>query len=257
MPPTINAKADDDAVKAQREKTAQRVIEQFGNQLPDRRLLCFFDDNDCQALKDCLGVANRGFYAPVKETELWPEWPNYLTDLILGDDSASSWTCAFDHLIYLHGSTCTNEIGLTMTFAHELQHFVQNANVPKLRAENLLVSNLSKDTIKLLGLKWSDVPIEREARIVSKRIARNLFGPDPVRQFIDEKIAEGLTASDAADWRFVQEIETSSPVPYDVATETRHLFRRLQGCRPEFEKLLREPCFKDLDLDSLLDDARK
>ena len=62
--------SDSDTTKAHREAVAQRVIDHFGSELPDLRLLCFFDHNDWQALKDVKGKANRGLAGPIKD-ELW------------------------------------------------------------------------------------------------------------------------------------------------------------------------------------------
>jgi hypothetical protein len=35
---------------------------------------------------------------------------------------------AFDDFVYLHGTTCGEDIALSMTFAHELQHCIQHAD---------------------------------------------------------------------------------------------------------------------------------
>src|ERR1035438_2013242 len=70
---------------------------------------------------------------------------------------------------------------------------------------------LHKSVITALGLKWCDVPHEREARIVSKRAAENLLGSEVVGQHIDAKIAEFITKSDADDWKCIQELTTSDP----------------------------------------------
>jgi hypothetical protein len=256
MPVTVKVKSTDAAFKARREGTAERVITHFGNRLPNPQLLCFFDDNDWQPFKEYAGEANRGFYTPIKEnTFAWPVWPDYVMECILVDDAPSVvLKCVCDHVIYLHGSTCTNEIGLAVTFAHELQHFVQHSDVRKLWAENSLIQQLPKDAINVLGLKWSDIPIEREARAVSKQTAESLFGAARVRQYIDTRITEAVNADDAADWRFVQDLVPSTP--YDLADETRLIFQRLKTYRPNLKEVLQEvkedPDFKDVDLDALL-----
>jgi hypothetical protein len=129
---------------------------------------------------------------------------------------------AFDDFIYLHGSTCSNDVGLTMTLAHEVQHFMQRTHRTRLWAANTLIPNLTKATIHALDLKWCDVPHEREARVVSKRVAGALFGVETVRNYIDSKIAERVTAADAADWQCIQGLSTSTP--YDLAGETEVFF---------------------------------
>lgn len=163
---------------------------------------------------------------------------------------------AFDHVIYLHGSTCSNEVGLAMTFSHELQHFVQNGNSLSLWAANTLIPKLLKSDIDALGLTWCDVPHEREARIVSKRIAENLFGAEVVTQYVDAKIAEHVTKDDAHDWKCIRGLATSTP--YDLAAETALFFPRLKPYSQHLEDVLRDfknnndPDFKDVDLHALL-----
>jgi len=258
MAPTLRVKASDDAIRTQRRTVAERVLAHFGNRLPDLRLLCFFDDDDWQPFKDYFGEANRGFYGPIKDNSFsWPTWPEYVMECILVDDGSGPFRRAFDHVIYLYGSTCANEVGLAMAFAHELQHFVQHSDVLKLWAANSLIQHLPKSVINALGLKWSDIPIEREARIVSKRTAENLFGAETVRQYVVSKIAGGVSADDAADWMFVLELVTSAP--FDVARETQVIFQRVKASRSNLEELAQElkndPDFKDLDLRTLLDGA--
>jgi hypothetical protein len=244
-------KSNDVAVKAQREAAGERVITSFGN-LPDLRLLCFFDDIDWQLFKDRFGRANRGFYGPLTEGPL-PEWSDYLRQQIFVPMQAPK--LAFDHVIYLHGSTCSNVKGLTMTFAHELQHFAQHSNSLKLWAANSLVPNLPKHVIDALGLRWCDIPHEREARIISKRIAEQLFGAEAVAEFIDAKIAECL-ATDGDDWKCIQGLVTSTV--FDLASETKLFFPRLKDYRQDLEKALcdcqkeSDPDFEGIDLGALL-----
>jgi hypothetical protein len=194
MPPVVRVKSADGVVKKQREAAAQRVLDLFGARLPALGLLCFLDDEDWQALKE-IGASIRGFYTDLRRGGvLWSQAPEYLTECLVVDDQL-----AFDRFIYLHGSTCLKEMGLTMTFAHELQHFVQHCNDPQLWAANTLIPNLPEAVITVLGLRWCDVPHEREARIVSKRTAENLLGAEVVAQYINEKIAEGVTVQDTAE----------------------------------------------------------
>ena len=138
MPSTIKVKSADAAIRKQREATAERVIDYFGNKLPNDHVLCFFDDGAWQALKDEKGLSVRGFYSPITAVRLagwWGDVPNYLKDYLIVDGELP-----FDHLIYLLGSTCSTEIGLAMTFAHELQHFVQRTTARELWAANALAA---------------------------------------------------------------------------------------------------------------------
>jgi hypothetical protein len=201
MSSTMKVKSEDSVVRAEWETAARRVLSQFGNQLPDLRLLCFLDNEEWQPFREYVGEANRGFYTPLKEsTFAWPVWSDYILGHVFMDEpSCFPVRRAFDHVIYLHGSSCENEVGLTMTFAHELQHFVQYGSARKVWAENSLILRLPTHVIDALGLKWSDVPMEREARIVSKRVAERLFDAERVAQYIDGKIGQGVNAADATD----------------------------------------------------------
>ncbi|OFV94621.1 MAG: hypothetical protein A3H28_00480 [Acidobacteria bacterium RIFCSPLOWO2_02_FULL_61_28] len=252
MPPTVNVKSDDITIKAWREAAAKSVIDHFGNQLPNLRLLCFFDDADCTYLKQIAGEANRGVYLSVLRGPAWQSLQHYVRD----ECFSAQLTWLFDRLIYLHGSTCANDVGLTMTFAHELQHFIQCSNMPKLWDANKFIYDFfNSASYSALGLKTFSFPHEREARVVAKRTAELLHGAEDVRQYIDTKITKPDNEDDAADWQYIQGIDTSAP--YDLAGETKLFFRRLKPYRSELEKRLQEmknePDFNGVDLDALFD----
>jgi hypothetical protein len=255
MPPVVIVRSADIGIESQRRGAAQRVIAQFGNQIPGLRLLCFFDDKDWKTFKDCFGIANRGFYKPLKSEPL-PGWPDYLRKLVFDESpTAAPRQLAFDHVTYLHGSTCANEVSLTMTFAHELQHFVQHSNAVDVWAANTLISQLGTTTMAAVGLRWCDIPHEREARIVSKRTTEQLFGAQLVGEHIDARIAEFLTEGDESDWEYIRELATSTS--YDLVQETKLFFPRLRDHRSELEQVLealrcKDPDFERVDLDSLL-----
>jgi hypothetical protein len=159
-----------------------------------------------------------------------------MAHIFLNDSQSISAQRAFDHVIYLHGSSCEDPVGLTMTLAHELQHFVQYGSARKVWAENSLIPMLSRDVIVASGLQWSDIPIEREARTVSKRIAEELFDANRVARYIDIRIAAAPNAADATDWKFVRGLSTS--VSYDLKCGTRLIYKRLCPFRRELEELL-------------------
>lgn len=256
MPVTLEVKTEDAAVKALRKVAAERVIDHFGLCLPESRLLCFLDDEDPNMLRVELGPANRGLYGPIHDNTPLAQWPEYVTDCIYFDDGVSIFRArVIDDLIYLYGSTCVDEVGLTMTLAHELQHAIQHARVRQLWAVNSLVRNLNREVISALKLKWADIPTEVEARIVSKRVAECLFGEQHVRQFIERKIAERISEGDVADWQFIRTLMPSSSV--DLVGGSQLLFERLKNCRSKLEVVLRamketgNPDFIDVDLDTV------
>jgi hypothetical protein len=219
------------------------------------------DDDDPLTLKGERGTANRGLYGPIHDSTPMGNWPDYVTSCIFIDDGISlPFPRVVDDLVYLYGSTCANDVGLTMTLAHELQHAIQHASARKVWSVNGLVPQLDKTVIAALNLQWADIPVERETRIVSKRVAVHIFGEQRVTQYIDERLAENITrndVADAADWQFVRTLTSSSSV--DLVTDTHRLFRRLKGYRSELETVLREkkdnPDFGDIDLSEYFDDA--
>jgi hypothetical protein len=260
MHPTIIAESKDAAVAARREALARHVTAHFGSGLPESTLLCFLDGTDWQVLRNERGQTNRGFYVwakPFTEDECG-DWPEHLRKHFFTDNSASGRSKSpFDNLIYLHGSTCQTDTGLVMTLAHELQHFVQHGREPKLWSESSVVTNLTKEDIHALRLNWSNIPIEREARAVSKMVAEKLFGAEAVKGYIDGKIAENANPADVEDWKFVRELDPSAP--YDLTRETRNLFQRLKGFRSQLNEALqlrkddsRDPAFDLVDLNELL-----
>jgi hypothetical protein len=210
---------------------------------------------DHQPLKERIGAANRGFNEPLCEPlfdmTLWFYYPDDLKDLILVEDSSG---LVFDHVIYLQGSACGSEVGLTITFAHELQHFVQYMTNRKLWAQNTLIQNVPDS-----GLNWFDIPTEREARIVSIRVAESLFGAGQVRDFMNRRVAEAINEVELADCEFIRGLVGSVPSSYDLPCETVKIFQRLEPRKQEFAKILERattnPNFAGITLDTLFKSA--
>jgi hypothetical protein len=250
---TIEIKSTLPSVRLARDAAERLVLDQFSNRLPDLHLLCFFDDEDWQPFRDEMGPATRGFYAPLKKQPFgW--WPSYVTDCIFVDDPHSyPPKRACDHVIYLFGSSCDDEIGLTMTFAHELQHFIQYGYDRQIWAENFLLPRLPREVIDFTGLTWFDIPIEREARATALHIAQKLYGVERVRVYIDRRINTNVTARDVEDWRLIQQMDPLAP--YNITEATKEVFRRVGHYRPQLERVLRElngdDDFKRIDLDAL------
>jgi hypothetical protein len=252
MPPIVEVKASDAEVAEQREGDARRVLDQFRDALHDCRLLCFFDDEDCQEFKRIMGERNRGFHLPISDKTAFPGWPEYVTQCIFVDDPTSFWyKRMFDHVIYLHGSTCASRVGMTMTFAHELQHVIQRIQVPELLTANGLFRHLPKTVLQSVGLQWSDIPTEREARAVAKKVAVTLHGGEAVERFLAERASTATDTIELADVHFIQELDTSTP--YLLRDETMALFTRFRKHRSELESLIEEfksdPDFEPVDLD--------
>jgi hypothetical protein len=162
---TLHVKCGNEVVRIQRESVARRVLDYFGSCLPTSRLLCFLDDTDAPGLKLDYGVANRGGYLPVHDNIPLPSLPEYVTSCIFIDDGISfPFPRVMDDLVYLHGSTCNDDVGLTITLAHELQHAIQHATMRKVWAVNGLAAQLRRETIVAVKLTWADVPLVRSHR---------------------------------------------------------------------------------------------
>lgn len=238
MPVTVEAKSEVKAIKMQREQAAHRVVKCFEANLPlSSRLLCFLNDDDAPELRREYGVAKRGGYVPLHDSTPLVNLPDYVRRCILFDDGRSipPFPRIIDDLVYLYGSTCANDVGLTMTLAHELQHAVQHGKERKLWAVNSLI-HIPKATVEELELEWPDIPTELDARIVGKRVALVLHDEELVNRYIDEKIAEAVEPHDIFDWRFVRKLRPSSSV--DLVAETHRLFQRLRSHRREVEEAL-------------------
>jgi hypothetical protein len=254
MSPKIVVISDQEIVKEQREAAARRVIDAYG-ELPEARLLCFFDDQDW--LKFKRGKATRGLYSPVRD-ELLEDSPAWVREQLVSIGTSGLCVNAFDHLIYVHGSTCSDHRGLTLTFAHELHHFRQYMNTPRLSAASSLIQELKKETLAELGWKdWADIPHERDARIVGKQIASVILGAATVQEFIASRIPQAVNDLDQRDWQFMYQIGATDT--YDLAAGVGAAFRRLRPYRDELQQLLLErdgdPTFPKVDLDTLFSDS--
>jgi len=249
----LKVKTRDVNLGLQREDLAQKVIDFFDEPLPDCKLLCFFDDEDCQEFKNIMGQRNRAFHRRISDKTPFVGWPGHITDCIFLDDGVSLfYPRIFDHVIYLYGSTCADKVGMTMSFAHELQHVVQSLKTPDLLAVNNIVRFLPRKVINELGLQWSDIPTEREARAVGKRIAVQLHGCEAVQQFVSARLASEQDPDEIADLRFIQQLEPSTS--YSVEDTTAVLFGRLRKYRGELEESLKfmktDPEFEPIPLDA-------
>jgi hypothetical protein len=250
MPPiTLHVKSEIPGIRSHRKQVCRRVREYFQRnfQVPSQlRVLCFFDDRDAPEVKaECGGPANRGVHWPVRGQGL-AMWPDYMWNIIAPIDTLSHLTWPFDSVIYLHGSTCEEDVGLTITFAHELQHFLQYANERRIWAVNVLLMNLPNLPTEDLKMPW-DIPIEREARTVAKQVAESLYGEDIVRRHAMKKIDAHATDNDAKDWTFFRDVDPSTV--YCVADATKSLVERY---KPELKQLQQLPeCRNDPDFSAI------
>ena len=275
----VEVMSKDPAVKESRKLAAERVLQEFDGKLPDLKLLAFFDDSDWAELKSpqSLGLGNRGFYTRIDKNTFrgYLSLPRGLAEKIFG---TNLWVPDserfFDHLIYLHGTASSSEVALAMVFAHELQHFVQYGFKRKLWAESKLIRRLPNEVQEKERLNWPDIPHERDARIVAKRVGVKLCGEDAVNRYVDrmideaqkrcinQMIGEGATKMEMMeieDLRFSRKLD--SEIPYDLASGIEQIYRRLRPYRRDFEsaleKMRRDSVHKndyeDVDLSAYFD----
>jgi hypothetical protein len=236
---------EDLGAKAHREAICGRVLDYFEQYFrigPEPRAVCVLDNMDHDFLKQEFGgVANRGIHWPIRGQGLGI-WPYYVRDVIAWyDEQAGEVVWPYASVIYLHGSTCDSDVGLTLTFAHELQHFLQYAHERLLWTMNKLLVDIHNEEFSV----WWDFPVEIEARIIAKRVAESLFGAEPVRKHIQERIKAHLTDNDVKDWEFVQGINPSVPYSLTEGTKTlvlkhrRQLEEYVRRCKDDAEALRR------------------
>jgi len=196
----------------------QRVEEYF--QLPPRRLCRYFADADDPCLITMNHPHFRGFHAPISDRCKLP------IDLQRcfchpAEDSREGATfaemVAFDNLIYIRRSICADTTGLVETYAHELQHFVQHGNTPRLWVVNRkLCHNLKR--FKPTAIP-TDIPYEAEANIVSKCVAEKICGVETVMAFAEEQVR--LMDGDQEQksrWIFFRDVPSS--MEYDLREKT-------------------------------------
>lgn len=168
--------------------------------------------------------------------------PEYLKVCVFRPDSELMWLeesptflemLAFKHLIYIRKSTCTNVTGFVLTLAHELQHVNQYVKAREISRANSLLYHQVRQIDPATTLRAIDIPHEREANIVSKKIAEAVCGEDTVEAFAVEQIrqfaelaktGDSDAASERVRWEVFQSLDTSAP--FDLQAETISLFNK-------------------------------
>jgi hypothetical protein len=185
--------------------------------LPARRLYRYFartDDPSLQGPPYNFGKYYRGFHFPFSDRD---GMPFYLSRCFFRPIEEEA--VAFDNLIFIRDRTCLDPTGFVTTYAHELQHFLQYGHAPRLYSVNCdLLCNLK--TFEPMAIT-TDVPHEREANIVSKRVAEAVCGANAVRAFAEEQIQfmEGAGEPEQRErWVFFRDVSSSNN--YDLVDAT-------------------------------------
>ena len=122
------------------------------------------------------------------------------------------------------------------------------------------MNELDRSIIREVKLTWADVPIEVEARIISKRIAEQIFGHKRVTAYIDGRIVARVTEADVTDWIYVRSLD--STISVDLDSGSRLLFTRLKDWSSELQAALQRAkaasqSYNDVSLDSFFDTTER
>jgi hypothetical protein len=206
---------------------------------PVRRLYRYFartDDHYMVGPPMSLGEYYRAFHIPLSSKAVLPL---YLSECFFHPienftrsplDKMPSFEqmVAFDNLIFIRDSTCLDPTGFVTTYAHKLQHFLQHGHTPRLAVVNSdLYFNMKRFAPSSMV---TDVPNEREANIVSKRVAEAICGTAAVRAFAEERIGfmETVNEPDQRErWIFFRDVPASTE--YDFLAETIPLVEKYKG----------------------------
>jgi hypothetical protein len=175
------------------EELCREVLKHFN--LPDNRLLCGLDDEQSKWFKSIGYRDARGVHCPTQGSGLWPDF--------LETRRYENAAAAFDSLVYIPVVPPTDApFVFDVTFAHELQHFVQCWTETRTwLANNFFYKNLSTMDPSIPSYETWRVPTERDAMIKSKQVAVLLFGWEAVQREL-----HSLTANENAgeEWKYLQ-----------------------------------------------------
>lgn len=199
--------------------------------LPAKRLYRYFAVEDDAYLAGVMGRHFRGFHIPLSGRN---DLPEYLRDCFFRpfEECHLAMTfeqmVAFDNLIYVRHDTCSDSVGCVITYAHELQHFLQHGHTPRLWAVNsALYNNLGAFDATATPI---DIPHEREANIISKQVAEKICGEEAVRKYAEQQIRFMEVANEpaqAARWVFFRDVPSTTE--YDVLAATVPLVEKYKG----------------------------
>lgn len=173
-----------------------------------------------------LGPYFRGVHISPSSKE---ELPSFLQEEMGGSDA----------LIYMRRTTCLDPTSCVVTYAHELQHVIQYRRYPKL----LAVNRVLRHCLVPVPASEMDLPTEREANIVSKRIAERVCGTEIVRRFAEEQVRlmevdraaarkfglddQTHAIQQKVKWEFF--LSTPSSTAYDPLPATLELVKKHKG----------------------------
>lgn len=203
----------DTSRKRELDPLCREVLQQY--QLPAQSLRCIFDDMERPELLRARGFGPDlcGFFSPIELCGLTPiPWPaDIIKDCLAGPTFEELLAC--DVVIYMRKRTCENPTGAVITFAHELQHFVQYGGDLKVWLANKFIERIAVSNP--MNLQPWNFPMEHEAQLVSKRVAEIVLGKDEVQTYVEKQIAD---ENDAQKWIFFRGLNSSGS--FDLLKET-------------------------------------
>jgi hypothetical protein len=165
--------------------------------LPPPSLVCIFDDHERPGFLHHpeLGPNFCGFFLPLRQSGIgngvWaPELVTHIWD-------KQQVEFAYDASIYLRKRTCDEVTSMVITFAHELQHFMQYGHHNQEWQLQRCIQQVAAP--RLIHPRPWHFPGEHEAQLISKRVAEQLLGTEEVRRYADARIASG---DDIEKWQF-------------------------------------------------------
>ncbi len=153
----------------EKESSLKPLCEQVDQQFPfpvDKHFRYFArpnDGNDGYLVKQ-IGEHFRGVNVPASATD---EERRRFRERCLPLGNANNHA----NLIYIRHSACLDSTGCVVTYAHELQHSVQESRFPKLMPVNGELRRRLKDFVP--SPTEINIPIEVDANIISKGAAGN------------------------------------------------------------------------------------
>jgi hypothetical protein len=210
------------------------ILSEF--RLPDRRLLCFFDVKQSDELAKKYGEG--GIHIAVGPKGLGNGWPHDIQELL----GMKQLSAAFDNLIYIPGDKYSKRrASLTVTLAHEVQHFLQCIDEPTAYSINC---GIAKHLDIFTQLKAWEIPYEIDAMQRSKQVGNALLGSEAVEAFTIEQIEDATSSNNGSKlalWHFFQSLSSEDS---NIREETLRLLARseteLREMPDSFQKLVEQ-----------------
>lgn len=176
---------------------------------------------DDRFLAEKVGEYYRGLHVPLSGTD---DVCLYLINSCLPAGSHRD----YDNLVFIRHSTCLDATGCVISYAHEMEHILQEQRFPKLLK---VTSVLRRDLWRFKQNPTEiDLPVEVDANIISKRAGELVCGADPVEKFGVEQLRSlRIAGVDAQTKRWEFFVATSSSTDYDWVQETIGLVDLYRG----------------------------